>query len=234
MCFDNDQKQAQVGTLVSNQTGREVECLRTRDLALEAKVLRCCEHHAMQEVVALPWGGGGTFHGGGFNFGPDLVDGWWKGGVKQVSSSLNHGLLHYYFALPCCFTPPMRLVLRFHFSGATAVQELRFSFFALTFNSWDFVWRKLDAYNTRRNMQEHTYLQIMGKQNKTRKKIRADKDFGPVRLIPMNKMACAKARACCRENRQYPKIGTWKKWNSVFFPSKTYTVHKFWHFCGHL
>ncbi len=34
--------------------------------------------------------------------------------------------------------------------------------------------------------------------------------------------------------RQYPKIGTWKKWNSVFFPSNTCIVHKFWHFCGHL
>ena len=34
----------------------------TRDLAPEAKVLRCCKHHATWEVVAFPWGGGGTFH----------------------------------------------------------------------------------------------------------------------------------------------------------------------------
>ena len=34
------------------------------------------------------------------------------------------------------------------------------------------------------------------------------------------------------ERRQYRKTGNWKKRNSVFFPSKTWIVDEFWHFCS--
>ena len=51
---------------------------------------------ALSMGVAHPWG---------FDFGPYLVEGWqgwwhpWGGGGKaKVSSSLNHGVLQYYFA----------------------------------------------------------------------------------------------------------------------------------------
>ncbi len=68
----------------------------TRDLAPEAKVLRCCEHHARREVVALPWGvvvahflsGGGTSVGGvglWSSFGGGPAGGGTHGGVKQRS-----------------------------------------------------------------------------------------------------------------------------------------------------
>ena len=70
----------------------------TRDLAPKAKVLRCREHHALRrrQGVALSMGGGafhggGTFHrgwhiqGGGFDFGPYLLDGR-GGGVASMEA----------------------------------------------------------------------------------------------------------------------------------------------------
>ncbi len=85
---------------------RQKKKRQTRDLAPEAKVLRCCEHHACNV------GGGSTSMGGGTSLGGlTLVLTWLMasagggihgGGVKAyVSSNLNHRLLQDYCIHSC-------------------------------------------------------------------------------------------------------------------------------------